>query len=824
MNILFVMRHSGYVRNFESTLRLLCDRGHTVHLAFQIAGAHAVLDAGDVAKQLADAFPRFTRGAIPVREDAWGLAARELRVSLDYLRYLSPAYRDAPKLRARAMREVPKAALERMHHGALSTPFGRALHARWLQALHRAVPSDPGLDGFLDAHRPDVVVVTPLIEPGAPQAEYVRSARTLGLRTALCVASWDNLTNKGLIHGSVDLVTVWNEMMKREAVDLHRVPAERVVVTGAQPFDHWFDWRPSTTREAFCRLVGLPADRPYLLYLCSSRFVAPDEAVFVRAWLQQLRQSPSPRLQQAGVLVRPHPQNADQWLNVHLSDLDPVVVWPPAGQVPADAESRADYFDSIYHSAAVVGVNTTAEIESAIIGRPVHTLLAPEFRDTQQGTLHFHHLREVNGGLIHVAETFAEHHDQLEAAIGNPGAGDERCRRFVEAFVRPYGIEVPATPKLVEALEGLATHPAPQPERAPQWAAAVRPMLFRAGARLQRDASCQLETKAARKAATKGRRDRSSTDSAEPPGAVPTRASAKAPRSWKALAAAYRELDYPHRVFFGRATADCVPGELAQLLFERGQPERLDYPDADIFLRVTSKSERNRLRACEKEPFTIEWIHRHIRPGDVLYDIGANVGAYSLVAAKKPDGGARVFAFEPSYANVVSLCTNIVINDAAEQITPLPFAVSNADGLGVFALRALESGSARHTLGEGPSAEGPTLYRQPVITLRLDALIERFGLPLPNHIKLDVDGGELAVLEGAARALASPDLRSMLVEISTSLSDEITEVLSRHGMRLETKVKVKNKAGEYLVWYGLFTRGSREGEAVREIPFEFSSP
>jgi FkbM family methyltransferase len=821
MKILFVMRHSGYVRNFESTLRMLCDRGHTVHLAFQIAGTHW-LDPGNVTQELCNLYPRFSRGLTPVREDGWGFAARELRLSLDYLRYLTPEYRNAPKLRARAARDVSDTLLRRTQEGFFSTRVGRSLMAGGLRALDRTIPTDPHIDAFLTAHRPDVLVVTPLIEPGAPLAEYIRSARALGIRTALCVASWDNLTNKGLIHGAVNLVTVWNEMMKQEAVDLHRIPAERVVVTGAQPFDHWFDWRPSTTREAFCGRVGLPADRPYLLYLCSSKFIAPDEVSFVRSWVEQLRQSRSAALQHAGVLVRPHPQNAEQWRHADLSGCGPIAVWPPAGSVPADAKSRADYFDSIYHSALVVGVNTTAEIESAIVGRSVYTLLAPEFRDTQEGTRHFDHLRHVNGGLLHVAQNFSEHVEQLDAGIRDTRADDGRCRRFVEAFVRPYGIDVAATPKLVEALEALVRKPAPERIGTPLWAPLVRPSLARKGERLRRETLLILETKAAKQAA-KRRREKLAAPSTESPRIAAETQAEKPPRTWRELVAAYRRLEYRHRLYFGRSTVDCTPGELLQPLLEHAKPERLDFPDADIYLRVTSKAERNRLKSCAKEPFTIDWIRAWVGAGDVLYDIGANVGAYSLVAAKKPAGGARVFAFEPAYVNVASLCANVVLNDAVDQITPMPFALSNSDGLTVFGLRVLEPGSARHWLGHGASQERPAAYQQPVITFRLDHLIERFGLPLPNHIKLDVDGGELAVLEGATRALASPSLRSMLVEVSTALSDEITDVLARRGLKLEAKVHVKNRAGEYLVWYGLFTREPQKGSPAREAQLEFVS-
>jgi hypothetical protein len=490
MKILFVMRHSGYVRNFESTLRMLCDRGHEVDLAFQIGGTHWLLDPSDVATQLADTYPRFSRCIIPVRDDAWGYAARELRLGLDYLRYLDPLYRNAPKLRARAEREVPEYVRQHATRGPFSTTAGRAALARMLRTMHRAIPTNARIDVFLEVHRPDVLALTPLIEPGAPQAEYVRSARALGIPTALCVASWDNLTNKGLIHGPVDLVTVWNEMMKEEAITLHGVAAEKVVVTGAQPFDHWFDWRPGVRREEFCRQVGLPDDRPYILYACSSRFIAPEEVPFVRSWLLHLRQAGV----RAGVLVRPHPQNADQWRHVDLSEYGPAVVWPLAGATPSDAQSRADYFHSIVHSAAVVGINTTAEIESAIVGRSVFTILAPEFQATQEGTLHFEHLRSANGGLVHVARTFGEHVDQLNETLRHPHGDDVRRRRFVEAFVRPYGIDVPATPKLVDALEALARQQR-HVKRSPWWAPAARPLLIRRGNRLQRGALVAAEKK-----------------------------------------------------------------------------------------------------------------------------------------------------------------------------------------------------------------------------------------------------------------------------------------------------------------------------------------
>src|SRR5439155_4640474 len=129
--------------------------------------------------------------------------------------------------------------------------------------------------------------------------------------------------------------------------------------TGAAAYDHWFESQPRESRLEFCARIGLPAGRPYILYVCSSRFIAPQEVEFIRRWVTELRAS-SETLRDVSVLVRPHPQNFKQWKTAQLTDLERVTVWPREGANPLDEESRAEYHDSIYHSAAVVGVNTSA--------------------------------------------------------------------------------------------------------------------------------------------------------------------------------------------------------------------------------------------------------------------------------------------------------------------------------------------------------------------------------------------------------------------------------------------------------------------------------
>ena len=197
------------------------------------------------------------------------------------------------------------------------------------------------------------------------------------------------------------------------------------------------------------------------------------------------------------MLIRPHPQNAEQWRDFEVPGVVNVAVYPPAGAPPIDAATRADYFDSIYHSAAVVGVNTTAEIESAIVGRNVYSWLAPEFRETQGGTLHFHHLERDVDGLLHAADTFSEHVSQLDAALREPPDSDSRSRRFVETFVRPHGLDVPSTGVLVEALEAAGAAPV-RASRPAAWAPLVRFALSGRAARTRRDAITAAAEKARR--------------------------------------------------------------------------------------------------------------------------------------------------------------------------------------------------------------------------------------------------------------------------------------------------------------------------------------
>jgi hypothetical protein len=132
----------------------------------------------------------------------------------------------------------------------------------------------------------------------------------------------------------------------------------------------------------------------------------------------------------------------------------------------------------MYHAVAAVGINTSAQIECGIVGRPVFSVRTPAYQRTQDGTLHFRHLTSEGGGLLNVADDFDSHVRQIAAALDDPDGTTRRIQGFVKAFTRPHGLDVEATPRMVDAIEQFAATPPPAPERLPLYVYPLRALLY----------------------------------------------------------------------------------------------------------------------------------------------------------------------------------------------------------------------------------------------------------------------------------------------------------------------------------------------------------
>lgn len=473
LRILFSVRKPSNVRHYDSVLRALAARGHEIELVREPLGE---FDWAPFVLALAEACPGIRLETMPTlaKTHWWELATRFRRARF-YLRFFGPAYRNTPALLARARKRAPIPAIR---IAEILGPAGRRLLRRALDLLEQSTRSAAIFHSYLRERCPDVVVLTPLVVLKTSQLDLARAAMELGIRNVFAVASWDHLSSKGELNFQPQHVIVWNEVQKREAVELHSLSADSIVVTGSQVFDDWFVRQPSTTREAFCARVGLRPDRPIILYVCSSLLEGSrPEPEFVVRWARDLRESGHPILRDCSILVRPHHEHGEAWRRVSFTGHDNIACWPRMGDVPVDARSKDDYFDSMYHASVTVGLNTSAMIEAAIVGRPVHTILVPEFQDSQQGTVHFHYLLDGPNALLHAARSLDEHAANLAAALEGRDVDPERSARFVRTFVRPCGLETPATIRFVEALERLAGQPAPAPVPVPGWTRLIRPIL-----------------------------------------------------------------------------------------------------------------------------------------------------------------------------------------------------------------------------------------------------------------------------------------------------------------------------------------------------------
>lgn len=448
MKILFALSSPEYLRFFDTALTTLADRGHELHAVFDEAAEYKPVGLSGAA-----ALPLASVTVVPRARTFWADTAIAYRAVVDFLRFLHPDYAHAAILRERVRRKVLPAACQWLRH-LRRLPAGVLQPLlRVLQLGERALPADARVRQTLASIGPDLIVVSPLVEAASPQVDWVKAGQRQGRPAAVAVASWDNLTNKGLMRVRPDRVLVWNDIQRDEAIRYHAVPADRIVTTGAAVFDRWFDRQPSRSRQAFCRAAGLTDDRPFVLFTCSSPFIAGDteEVAFVRRWIDTLRAAAEPAVRDAGVLIRPHPYNTHPWDEAALPD-DAAVVWPRGAFNPAAEDGRQDFFDSLYHAAAVVGLNTSAMIEAAIVGRPVLTVTELE---TQQGTLHFRYLLHENGGPVRQAASLGAHVAQLADALRETHR-ERAPHPFVRTFVRPQGLDEPSAPRLADAIEDVA--------------------------------------------------------------------------------------------------------------------------------------------------------------------------------------------------------------------------------------------------------------------------------------------------------------------------------------------------------------------------------
>jgi hypothetical protein len=441
-----------YLRNITSALDALAEHGHELVLAMSERKAFTRRVPSSLR-----GYGGISPAVYPAgRDDGLDGVQRLIRALRDAARYETPELRDAHANRARAYRKLQEALAREGIALTVEPPERNVDHAdraafdAVLAAVDRLIPPSEPMRAFLRAEQLDVAVGITRVNFGYNEAGLVRAAQAAGVPVGLIVWSWDNLSSKGLLHEPPDRLFVWNELQAHEAVELQGLDPATVEVTGAPRFDTFFSLRPSADRGELLAADGLDPGRRTILYLGSSGFVTKSEPDFIDEWVRALRTSPEPSLKDANVLVRAHPGASDEpaW-----------TAWAPEDGSVAAPVSRAraqQLFDQLFVADAVVALNTSAELEAAIVGRPVLTVTIGDRAPGQEGTSHFSYLLAGHGGFVETAGSLEEHVPQLLRALEEDPHADARSR-FVERFLRPRGIDRPAGPELAEAIERLAS-------------------------------------------------------------------------------------------------------------------------------------------------------------------------------------------------------------------------------------------------------------------------------------------------------------------------------------------------------------------------------
>ncbi len=463
LHVLMVVQHVNFFRNLDTVLRELAGRGHRITFLHGTRLEDARLETqlerkrkrmvfmGRGLQVVESEIAGVTSGYRPEPVERWQRLLGLGRQVVNRAIYWREGHPSPERVTSGLERDIPPGVLARMQsprwRAFLATP--RALRFwRWIEA---AGPSSETIAAVLREARPDVVLVAPTIWPKSPiEADYLHAAHQLGIPTIGYVNSWDNMTSKGTVHVVPDVYVVWNEPLAQECVDLHDLPAGAVRITGAPHVDRFFTMQPTVGAAAMRRDMGCADDRPYVVFLCSSRTLMASEVDLVTRMAEAFaRRFPGGAPM---IVVRPHPTNPEPWADyVHPG----VTLYPRQGDQADSPESWQDYFNQLAHALAVFGLNTTAFLEAVVVDRPCLTIVAEEFFGAQGRTGHFRHL--LKGDFMDVSRDVDEVAARVADLLDGVDAKAHGRREFTRWFLRPCGLDLPASVVVADVIERTAS-------------------------------------------------------------------------------------------------------------------------------------------------------------------------------------------------------------------------------------------------------------------------------------------------------------------------------------------------------------------------------
>ena len=212
-----------------------------------------------------------------------------------------------------------------------------------------------------------------------------------------------------------------------------------------------------------------------------------------------------------------------------------------------------------------------------------------------------------------------------------------------------------------------------------------------------------------------------------------------------------------------------------------------------IFFIPNSFTKYRLVNFFNKEPDTLNWID-NFKKKSIFFDIGANNGNYSIYAAVTHSSIQEIFAFEPSFLNTRILSRNISVNKLNKKIKIIQLPLLNKKNkILEMSESTFEEGGSFNAFGVKYNSHGKihlSKNNYAILGTNLDYLINSKILPIPNYIKIDVDGIEHLILLGAKKTIKNKKVKSILIELYPNFKTQYNfcfKILKKNGFKLESK-------------------------------------
>ena len=434
--ILFVMRATTHFHFYRSIMEALVKRGYKVKVLFERfeerwSEGNYIAPLLEFQKEVGE----LDYAAAHSRLKRQGLVTY-VRTILNYHRNLNipeqPRY-----FRERVIAILP-VYLQIIFRYPLRIILRSSATGRLMRSLEKKIPPDAEILKDIKDFDPAVVAASAgNLNGNSVDVEYTKAAKYLGIPTVIPIISWDYLSTKGAIHIEPDRLFCWNRFHKAEAIKYHHFPEERIRITGSPFFDKWFSGlKPSLSRQEFFRIHGLRAEDPVIVYLGSTPNIALDESWVVSDLRKALDNSSDARLKKVQIILRPPPVHAEIYEKIISPGI--AIIAKVSGKMPDTKDALELFYDTLYHSAAAVGINTQAMLDALAAGKPVLAMVVEKYRARQMKTSYFHHISDSGG--VYLPKTAREAVNVISELLAGSDTLKEKREGLISELIRPRGI------------------------------------------------------------------------------------------------------------------------------------------------------------------------------------------------------------------------------------------------------------------------------------------------------------------------------------------------------------------------------------------------